>query len=510
MSRTSKSIRNIKYALVGQASGLLISFISRMVFVKFLGAEYLGLNGLFANILSVLSLLELGFGSALVYSMYKPLANKDTEKVKALMELYKKGYTLIGISIGILGLLLTPFLSFFISEIPEMPYIEVIYLMFVLNSSITYFFSYKRSLIIADQKRYIATLYRYVFYFILNVLQIIALILTGNYFIYLGLLIINTLLENILISRKANNLYPFLREKKTNKLPVDEMKMIFRNVRAMMYHKVGSTIVMGTDNILISKFFGLVSVGLYSNYLLIINSLNTVFGLLFQSVTASIGNLGATEKSEKKRFIFNVIDIVGFWIFGFSSISLYILFNPFISLWIGSEFLFPIEIVFIIVINFYITGLRRSVLTFRDALGLFWNDRYKPIIEIVVNFVLSIVLAKLFGLIGIFLGTFISTLTVCFWVEPFVLYKYGFKSSVKSYFIRYIKHTILLFIIGYVTWLISLLITDLSITGFLCKLVICVTVPNLLFIFVFWRTKEFQYLLSILKRRIKRSQFISI
>jgi len=505
MSRTSKSIRNIKYALIGQASGLLISFISRMVFVKILGAEYLGINGLFTNILSILSLLELGFGSAIVYSMYKPLANKDDKKVIALMELYKKGYISIGLAIGILGLLLTPFLSFFISETPDIPNIEVMYLMFVLNSSLTYFFSYKRSLIIADQKRYIATFYRYGFYFILNVLQIIALILTGNYFLFLGLLIVNTLLENIFISRKANNLYPFLKEKNTNELPADEKKMIFRNVRAMMYHKVGSTIVMGTDNILISKFFGLVSVGLYSNYLLIINSLNTMFGLLFQSVTASIGNLGATEKLEKYRFIFNVIDMVGFWIFGFSSISLIILFNPFISLWIGSEFLFPIEIVFIIVINFYITGMRRSVLSFRDALGLFWNDRYKPIFEVVVNLVMSIILADIFGIVGIFLGTFISTLTVCFWVEPLVLYKHGLKSSVKPYFIKYIKHTVLLFIIGYVTWLISHLITDMSIIGFLGKLVICAIIPNLLFTFVFWKTKEFQYLFSVFKRRIKRS-----
>ena len=213
MSRTNNSLKNMKYAIVGQGLGLLVSFFSRLVFVRTLGSEYLGLNGLFTNILSILSLAELGVGAAIIYSMYKPLAEKNINKVKALMGIYKKAYVTIGMIIALIGSALVPFLDHLIKNKPNLPYIELIYLMFVINSSISYFFSYKRSLIIADQKRYIATFYRYGFYFLLNITQITVLLLTHNYIFYLGLQIISTFIENICVSRKADTLYPFLKEK---------------------------------------------------------------------------------------------------------------------------------------------------------------------------------------------------------------------------------------------------------------------------------------------------------
>ena len=250
MSRTSNSIRNIKYAIFGQGIGIIISFFSRMVFVRILSAEYLGLNGLFTNILSILSLAELGVGPAIVYSMYKPLAEKNEYKLKALMSLYRKAYITIGIVIAVIGLTFTPFLDFFIKDIPNIPNIKLIYLMFVANSSISYFFSYKRSLIIAGQKRYIATFYRYSFYFLLNIAQIIALLLTKNYILYLGLQIISTFLENVCVSNKADRLYPFIKTKGDERLDKAEKYTIVRNVKAMIFHKVGGTVINGIDNLL--------------------------------------------------------------------------------------------------------------------------------------------------------------------------------------------------------------------------------------------------------------------
>lgn len=502
MSRINNVTKNLKYAISGQILGILISFVSRFVFIRTLGAEYLGLNGLFTNILSILSLAELGIGPAMVYSMYKPLAENNKEKLKALMSLYRKSYTAIGLTIATLGILITPFLDFFVKGIPNISNIKIIYLLFVLNSSISYFFSYKRSLIIADQKRFIATLYRYSFYFVLNVLQIIFLILTKNYFIYLILLISSTMLENIFISKKANQLYPFLKEKEIPKLHDEEKKSIVRNVKAMMYHKLGSTVVMGTDNLLISKFVGLIEVGIYSNYHLISNSLNMMFGLFFQSLTASVGNLGVSETEEKKLFTFQVINLAGFWIYAFSSICLFILFNPFIGLWIGNEYLFSLGVVLLIVINFYLTGMRKSVLTYRDALGLFWYDRYKPVFEAILNLVFSIIFVKRIGISGIFLGTTMSTIAVCFWVEPLILYKYGFKQSVKPYFIAYIKYTITTLFTGYVTLIFTSLILSQSLYGFIIKLILCILIPNCLFFVLFRKTDEFKYLFSIVQKKI--------
>lgn len=503
MSRIKNSIRNIKYAVVGQFSALLISLASRMVFVHILNAEYLGINGLFTNILSILSLAELGIGSAIIYSMYKPLSEKDEIKLTALMGLYRKAYITIGVAVAAAGAALTPSLEYFVKEMPDVPYLQLIYLMFVANSSISYFFSYKRSLIIADQKRYIATLYRYSFYFLLNAAQIVILLLTKNYILYLGLQIICTFAENICVSIKADRLYPFLKGKNNACLNENDKKAIIRNVKAMLFHRIGSIIVMGTDNLLISKYVGVVAVGLYSNYLLIINALNSVFGLGFESITASIGNLGVTETNDKKIFIFKCMDLAVFWAFGFASICLINLFNPFIKLWLG-DYIFPAPVVLLIVLNFYLTGRRKSVLTFRDAFGLFWYDRYKPLFEAGINLIASVIMAKKIGIAGVFIGTTISTLTTCFWVEPFVLYKYGFKSPVRTYFIKYVIWTVFAFAAGIITSLICSVFANNTLVDFLAKMTVCIIVPNILFAAAFWKTEEFQYLSAVFKNILNR------
>ena len=504
MTRIGNSLKNIKYSIVGQSIYLLINFISRMVFVKILGTEYLGLNGLFSNILSILSLADLGIGAAIVYSMYKPLAEKNEVKLKALMRLYKQAYISIGVLILVLGTCLTPFLEFFINGIPQIPYINIIYVLYVLNSGLSYFFSYKRSFLIADQKKYIESFYHYLFYLLRNILQIIILLYTKNFLSFLGIQILSTLLENIIISRKVNQLYPFIKGKNNTELDSKERNTILKNVKAMVLHKVGSVVVVGTDNLLISKFVGIVEVGLYSNYLLIINALNQIYGMIFQSLTASVGNLGVTEKKEKSIFIFNCIDLFGFWIYAFSSICLIILFNPFINIWLGKEYQLQMSIIMLIVISFYLTGRRKSVLTFKDALGLFWYDRHKSLYESGINLFISIILAKFIGMEGVLLGTIISTLLTCFWIEPYVLYKYGFRGSVKSYFRKYGFYTTIMIIVGTVTWIISNLILDYTLLGFLGKLIVCVAIPNSLFLAVFWRTKEFQYLFNIIRPIIYR------
>ena len=200
-TRTSSTIKNLFWAFIGQGIGLIISFISRIFFLKILGSEYLGLNGLFTNILTVLSLAELGIGTAIIYSLYRPLAVKDELKIKQLMFFYKKTYIIIGIIILILGIAITPFLKYLINDIPNIDYIWLIYILFVIYTSVSYFYSYKRNLIIADQNRYIATIYRYLFYILLNITQIIYLVITKDYFGFLVLQIIFTILENIFVSK---------------------------------------------------------------------------------------------------------------------------------------------------------------------------------------------------------------------------------------------------------------------------------------------------------------------
>lgn len=504
MSRIENTIKNIKYSLIGQFFGLAANFITRMVFVRVLNAEYLGLNGLFTNVLSILSFAELGIGSAIVYSMYTPLAENNVELLKGLMRLYKKTYITIGAIILVAGSLLTPFLGVFIKEVPEVNNLELIYLLYVVNTASSYFFSYKRSLLIADQKKYIEAFYHYLYTLVRCVLQIIFLLVTRNFIAYLIIQVIITFLENLTISRKVDELYPHIKIDKESQLSKSEKRKILRNAKAMMFHKVGNVAVNGTDNLLIAKFVGLVEVGLYSNYLLITTALKQVFDVVFQSMIASIGNLGVTESSQKNEFIFRCIDLLGLWLYGYASIALITLFNPFVNLWLGEEYLFPIDIVLLIVANFYLFGRRKSVLTFRDALGLFWYDRYKPLLEAIINLLVSIVLGSLIGLKGILIGTIISTLTTSYWVEPFVLYKYGFKLPSSLYFLRYTFTAGVTFFIGIITYQLTNSL-NFSFVSFIIRIIVTAIVPNLLFLFIFRKTKEFQHLYEVIKPRIMKS-----
>lgn len=503
MSRKTNSIRNTKYAVIGQFIGLAITFLTRMVFVRMLSAEYLGLNGLFTNILSILNFAELGIGSSIIFSLYKPLAEKNETKIKILMGIYKKSYTIIGVIVAILGITFMPFLGNVIKDIPNIPNIKLIYLMFIIDSVISYLLSYKRSLMIADQKGYIDTIFHYSFNIGMNILQISVLFLTQNYIFYLGVKILNTLVENIVIYRYVDKLYPFIREKSTEKLEEIEKRTLIRNIKALICHKIGSVAVLGTDNLLISKYVSLASVGVYSNYLMIINGLNTIFGLAFQSIVASVGNLNATETKEKSKFIFNCIDLIGFWIYTFASISLINLINPFIRLWVGERYLFSMPLVMIIILNFYLAGMRKSVQTFKEAFGLFWYDRYKPLFEAVINLTASIILVKQIGTIGVFIGTAISTILTCFWIEPYVLYKYGFHVSSKKYFIKYFINTAILISVGSITWLICGIFSNYTLIGFIARMLVCAIVPNLILVIIFFKTKEFKYLFESFKNILK-------
>lgn len=510
MTRTFNSIKNIKYILVGQAASVLISFFTRIVFVRILSSEYLGLNGLFTNILSILSFAELGIGSAITYSLYKPLAEKNQKMILALMRVFKQTYTVIGIIIAILGVGFTPFLELLIKDIPNIPYIQSIYLMFVINSVISYFFSYKRSLLIADQRKYIDTIYHYSFYFGLNIAQILILLITHNYMLFLFLQVINTLLLNIFLVDKVNKIYPFIKTKARERLDAQDKKTLMQNIKAMVFHKIGDIAVLGTDNLLISKYVGVIAVGLYSNYLLLISALNSVYGLIFQAITASVGNLVVTDTKEKVEYVFRSIELIGFWIYAFSSICFFNLFNPFIRIWLGEEYLFPMPLVLLIVINFYLTGMRKSVITFRDAMGLYWYDRYKPLFESGINLIVSVILVQQIGVIGVFIGTATSTLSTCFWVEPYVLYKRGFNRAVLPYFERYALKTSVMIIAGLITWRLCGLFNGVGMTVLILKIFICIVIPNTSFIVVFWKSEEFQYLVRTLKpiiwQKFKRSE----
>ena len=494
--RVKATIKNFSFGFIGQIINNLLSFAARTVFIYYLSVEYLGINSLFANILTVFSLAELGIGSSIIIYLYEPFAKNDFNKVNALTNLYGKTYKIIGVIVAILGLLMLPFLNYIVGQ-NSIENLNLIFLLFVLNSSISYFLSYYRAVITADQKEYVVFKLTYIFLFIQYLLQILVLYFTQNYILFLSVAILINFSTNYAIRLKARSLYPFLKNKKKYNLTKSESKHIFSRVLAMMSHKVGSIVLNSTDNIIISSFLGVYWVGLFSNYQLLLIIINGLVLKLFSVMSASIGNLYFTSDKDKTFDIYKVVLFLGFWIYGFSAICFMILFNPFIKIWIGNKFLLDQNIVLIISLNFYLIGLSLINMNYINITKLFWKTKLKPWIAVFINLVLSVFLTKEFGLIGVFSATFFSVLTTSFWIDPFVLFKFEFKQSLWSYFKNYFSNFLITIFIGVLTYLL----TTLS-TNFLYLLIICIIFPNVSFYLAYRKTNEFKYILNAIKKII--------
>jgi O-antigen/teichoic acid export membrane protein len=496
--RTERSIENLAVSLFAQILNILLQFVLRTIFIKVLSTEYLGLNGLFSNILSYLSFAELGFGAAITFSLYRPLAENDYTTVAGIMYYYKKVYYFVGCFVLIVGTALTPLLPHLISEMPNITNIYFIYVLWVINSGLSYFWVYKSTLIIADQRKDIVEKNNVVFKLLQLFLQAAILFITHNYILYLLVQIIVTVLCNMSISIIADRRYPYLKNLKNEAITDEAHREIKKNVSATILHKVGAVVIFGTDNILLSKFFGLIIVGVYSNYYLIINTLSLLTGQIQASIVASVGNLGVTESTEKKLYVFQRYLFINFWVFCFTSSCLLSLLNPFVEMWIGEDFLLPYNVVIILVFNYFLNGFRSAAATFNNAFGLFWNTRKLPVVESVLNILLSIVFSHYFGYIGVFIGTTISSLITGIWYEPYVLYKVAFNMSPKKYYLRVIEY----FFVAAICSLTSLVIFEFididGIIGIIVKFIVAGIVPNVMMLLIYYKSKRFEYLKNYL------------
>ena len=504
--RTRNSIINFLSGVGSTLISNLLTFISRTIFINILGSSYLGVNGLLTNVLSMLSLAELGIGTAINFSLYQPLAEKDDEKIAILMAFYKKAYQIIGILVFIVGLVLMIFLDFFIKDPGDVQHIKLIFLIYLINTSYSYFMTYKVTLLTADQKGYLLTPVNIFFNFITVIAQIIVLIVTRNYILYLLSNMFILFLQRLYINNKVTKLYPVLEIKATNKLPKEELAIIIKNVKAMMFHKLGDYCINGTDNIIISTFINISLVGLYSNYNMVITMVNGFIVLFFNSITASMGHLIATESDERKLEIFKIINFIGFWFFGFATIAFYNLLNPFIELWLGQEYLISQHILVIVLLNYYLTGMRVPVHTVKAAAGLYDEDKYTPLIQSVVNLSVSIILVQKWGLAGVFMGTLVSSIILPCWQRPYIIYKHVFKKSSKEYFVKYLIYlsAIIITALG-ISRVSNIYLSEVNYITFLIRMIICSIIPNIVFVLVFSKTAEFQYLFSMMKKMIRRS-----
>lgn len=501
--RTKNSTKNILIGIFKNCIMMIIAFISRKLFIVYIGVEYLGINGLFTNILSLLSMADLGFGTAMSFSFYKPLAENDHRKISALVNFYKKVYHFIAAGIFIIGVGIIPFLDKIINLETPIPHITLYYMIFLLNTVVSYLFIYKSSIISADQKNYLIDK----FTIFVNVgkllIQCLSLVIFKDYVIYISINIVATLINNLMISNQANKLYPYIKHKE--ELTKKEKKSIFNNLKSVFIYKISSSLLNSIDNIVISTYISTAAVGYYSNYYTVISSLISFITIIFTSLTASVGNLIVTESADKKYEIFELMQKISFWISGFVTICTYVLINDFISIWLGPNYAMGDLMAIAVALNLFFSTSMQPIWIFREATGLYRRTKYIMLIASGINLILSILFAKILGVPGVIIATILSRVFTYFWFEPNILFKEFFDRGVLSYYFDYFFNVFFVVLIGKISITIfnNLFVSNSWMIWFL-KAIILTLFVNVFYIIINYKNGTIEIILTKIKYLLKK------
>lgn len=502
-TRTEYSVLNMLTGLGGYFLNTVIGYICRIIFVRCLAAEYLGINGLFSNILSMLSLVELGIGSAMGYALYQPLAKDDKEKITSLMALYKKSYNIIGIVVALLGIMMIPLLQYIIVKPQQIvENIYIIYLVYLFNTASSYFFSYRSALLIAAQKNYIVSGVNYAITTIVSIIQIPILLITQNFMIYLICQSIGVFINNVIVSMWAKHDYPYIEKKNVKPITKKEKRQMAVNIKALTINKIAAMLVNNTDNIVITYFNGLISTGVISNYTLLTGTLGSITSQLFNGITASVGNLNAVENNKKKYNFFRILNLANFWIYGWCCIGIFLVSGEIVKICFGQKFVLDIQIPLVLAINFYLVGMNNAVLIYKNAMGLFKYGQYLLILTAMINLVLDVILGKMWGMFGIFLATIIARVLTNTWYEPYAVFKYGLEKNFKEYIKIFLEYAVVLIFTGIVCYVLCGFCKYNNITNLILKVIICSIIPNIVFYMCYGKTQEGKYLIGAIKKII--------
>lgn len=505
MSRTQNAIKNSFFGVTGKVLGLLCSFISRTVFIYALGNTYLGISGLYSEILSVLSLATLGFGTALSFSLYKPVADNDEKKIILLLEYYKRIYKIIVLVITIIGLLIIPFLPYIVkgADFITIKELRLYYVFYLINTVVSYLMAYKESYVNALQKNYLSTNVDTLTTIATSLVQIFIIIRFRSFLAYLIVQSMMLICSRFLFSIYLNRKFEIFRIKKKSdeKLGKNEINTIHKEVKALAIHQFSSVAVHSTDNIIISSVsgMGVQAVGLISNYTLLINSVIGFVVIIFNSVISGFGNLVASSSTKQFKKVFGEINFINFWMYGFCSIAFFVLIPPFIELWIGKNNLINEVAFFLIVLNCYLQGQCTIYNNARIAKGDFAKDKWLSLLQALINLIVSIIGARYLGLVGVYIGTIVSRLFF-FICRPLCTYGFLFNESVLHYYLVSLKYLLSIVVIGGLTKVLCIsLFKDVSIISFAFQVIIVLIVPNIMLFILYAKDKVF---VSI-QRRIK-------
>lgn len=507
MNRTRKSARNFLFTLMSNVAAVMIGLAAQRIFIRILGLEYSGLNGLFSNVITMLSIMDLGVGEAVVFHMYKPLEEGDTESIRSLMAFYKRTFRIVAVLILIVGLCLIPVLPHLAKTTTADVNVTAVYILFLLDVVFSYLLSYKRSILYADQKNYVVNIVHMGYLLAMNTGQLLMVLFTHNYYLYLIVKLFFRILENVVIIRIADRAYPYLNEPGAAPLKPEVRQDIRKKVGALFFHKIGTFCVNGTDNILISTFLGLVVAGLYNNYFLIIDAVTKLFGPAVAALTPSVGHLLVEADCDHLFGVFRRIRFMNFWIACFAATSLLTIVQPFVSLWFGQEYLLEMPVVMLLSFQLFQTLMRGSYNAFQDAAGIFYENRFVPLLESALNLISSIALLQIWGLAGVFAGTVISgTALWCFSYPKFV-YRRLFEREYLQYAMETAGYILLfLAVAGSTLWISLQMQTRIGenvLAVFASDMLLCAVFPNAVLALLFARSDLLRYFAGMVIRRKK-------
>ena len=501
-ARTKNTLRNIAFGSLNRLILIVLPFITRTVILYVMGTQYLGLSSLFNSILSFLSLTELGIGAAMVYSMYKPIAENDHATICALLNLYKKLYRIIGTVILVLGLSLVPFLKVLVPEkLPPDLNLYVLYFIYLINAVLSYWlFAYKNALLQAYQRNDVNSKISSIITPVSYVVMLTCLFLTKNYYAYVIWLPIFTVATNFLRMAFVNRNFPNLEP--AGEVSTELRKSIFRKTSALIGTKLNTVVLNAADNLVMSAFLGLTAIAMYGNYHYIMTSIIGFLGIIYSSMTAGLGNSLQTDSLDTNYRNFEKFSFINSWIVGWCTVCLVCLYQPFMQIWVGEGLMFPFYVILEMGLYFYVYQIRKIPVVYKDAAGIWWEDRFRPYVCMIVNVVLNIILVQMIGISGIILSTVFSLFVSIPW-ENYTIFKYVFHRSSKPYYGKMFLSAGTMVIAGAITlWLCSL--PGDSILALLLKGCICVIVPNVIFAGLNCRRPEFRETMTMIQRILKK------
>lgn len=506
MNRKKNATRNIIFGTCLKLYQIVVPFLMRTIMIYFMGVQYLGLNSLFTSVLQVLNLAELGVGSAMVYSMYKPVAEHDNNTICALMGLYRKYYRIIGMVVLAAGCVIIPFVPHLIkNDVPEGINIYVLYVMNLLATVFTYWlYAYKNSILQAYQRNDIVSKVTIITDTIKYILQIFTIVFLKNYYMYVLVLILLQIASNIITAAVVTRMYPEYRCK--GSLPKEEVAQINSRIRDLFTSKIGAVIVNSADTVVISAFLGLTVLAIYQNYFFIISSVIAFIAVVFNSCTAGIGNSIIVETKEKNYNDFKKFTFLIAWIAGFCTVCIVCLMQPFMNIWMnGNEkLMLGMSEVVCFCIYFFVYEIQQLLLTYKDAAGMWHEDKYRPLVTALTNLALNIIMVQFFGLYGVLLSTVISIIFIGMPWLFYNLFTVLFKRNAAKYVIRVVYYTVITIVISIITYSVCSLVPFTGIAELIVKLIICIIVPNLLFFATLFKFEEFGQVKALVKGILKR------